>query len=371
MRRLKAVIKKEFLHILRDPKSLTIVFVMPVIMIFIYGYAISYDLKRIDTVFLDFSKTKHSKELLRLFKNNKYFRLTDFTYKKNGFLEAEKLLRAGKIKEIIIILPDFSRSIEKGLGGKVGLIIDGSDSNTANIVYQYSEMIIKTYSLSIMKKKIPLSIKTKVYFNPELKSSYFFVPGLVAILLLMVSALLTSLSIAREKENGSLDLIFVSPLKSSKIIIGKTIPYVFIAFLEGVIVLLFSHFWFKIPVRGSLLALSFFSILYIVSGLSIGIFISTSAEDQRTAMLGALMLTMLPSIMLSGFIFPIKSLSKVLQGVTYIIPATYYLKIIRGMVLKGSHMKNFAFEGGVLFGMSVFLLMVSTVKFSKQRSKSK
>ena len=371
MRRLKAVIKKEFLHILRDPKSLTIVFIMPVIMVFIYGYAISYDLKRIDAAIIDYSNSRYSKDLIKLFQNNKYFKLINLIGEKKLIEKAEKLLQGGKIKEIIIIPPDFSKKIAKGEKGEIGLTIDGSDANTANIVYQYSEMIIKTYTLSLQRKSVPYTVKTKVYFNPELKSSYFFVPGLIAILLLMVSALLTSLSIAREKETGSLELIFVSPLKSVEIIIGKTIPYVFIALSEGVIILLFAYFWFKIPIRGNLLSLTFFSLLYIIAGLSLGIFISTSAEDQRTAMLGSLMLTMLPSIMLSGFIFPIKSLSKTLQTFTYIIPATYYLKIIRGMVLKGASMKSFVTEGTVLAGMSIFLLLVSTIKFSKERSKSK
>ncbi len=371
MKRLVAVIKKEFLHILRDPKSLTIVFIMPVIMVLIYGYAISYDLKSINAGIIDYSDSGYSKEIIKLFANNKYFKLINLKRHKNPLKAGEKLLRAGKIKEYIVIPSNLSKKLSSGQKAEIGFVIDGSDSNTANIIYQYNEMLIKTFLFKIQKQKIPLKISTKVFFNPELKSSYFFVPGLIAILLLMVSALLTSLSIAREKEMGSLDLIFISPLKSAEIIIGKTIPYIFIALSEGIIILLFAYFWFKIPIRGNLLSLFLFSLLYIIAGLSVGIFISTSAEDQRTAMLGSLMLTMLPSIMLSGFIFPIESLSKVLRMFTYIIPATYYLKIIRGMVLKGAGMRSFAFEGGVLALMSVLLLFVSTVKFSKARSKAK
>jgi ABC-2 type transport system permease protein len=344
---------------------------MPVIMVFIYGYAISYDLKNIDAGIIDYSGSRYSQELIKLFTNNSYFKLINLQRARKPIEKGEKLLRAGKIKEIIVIPADFSRKIATGKHSEIGFIIDGSDSNTANIIYQYNNMIVKTFLEKVQKIKNPLKVKTKVYFNPELKSSYFFVPGLIAILLLMVSALLTSISIAREKETGSLDLIFISPLKSSEIIIGKTIPYIFIALFEGFIILMFAYFWFKIPIRGNLLSLFFFSLLYIIAGLSLGIFISTSAEDQRTAMLGSLMLTMLPSIMLSGFIFPIESLSKILRGFTYLIPATYYLKIIRGMVLKGAGVKSFIFEGGILAGMSFLLLLISTIKFSKEREKTK
>jgi len=367
MKRLLAVIRKEYIHILRDPKSLAIVFIMPILMIFIYGYALTFDLNNINTAIIDFSKSNISKSLINDFRNNKYFNIFELSNEKSPILLANDLLRKGEVKEIIIIPKDFSKRINKGMIGKIGIIIDGSDSNTANIVYQYNEMIINSFLIKYQKLNDLFNIKTKVFFNPELKSANFFIPGLVAVLLLMVSALLTSISISKEKENGSLDLIFISPLKSFEIIIGKTIPYIFVSLIEAIIILLFSYFWFNIPIRGNIISLTIFTIIYIITGLSIGIFISTSAPDQRTAMMGAQLATILPSIMLSGFIFPLESLNPILKSFSYLIPATYFLRIIRGIILKGTGIENFGFEAGILILISILLLLIAMKKFNKMR----
>jgi len=212
-------------------------------------------------------------------------------------------------------------------------------------------------------------VSTQVFFNPELKSSYNFVPGLVVILLIMVSALLTSLSITRERESGSLDLLFISPLKSWEIILSKTIPYVVVAFTTEATILLFARFWFGIPFRGSLLVLAFFSLLFIITGLSMGILISTVTTSQRSAMFAALMATMLPSLLLSGFIFPLDSLAPVLRGFSYLVPATYFLKILRGIVLKGAPLSDFWSQGAAMFLFASTLLTMATLRFNAQRGK--
>ncbi len=372
MKRIKAVFKKEFSHIWRDPKSLLIVFLMPLVMIFIYGYAISYDLNNINIAIIDNSKSDISKELINAFRNNGYFTILSDDYNNSGSIDLyEKWLKKGDISEIIIIPEDFSKKIRNGIQTEVSFIIDGSDSNTANIIYQYSEQILNNFANTYQNIKDLLKIHTKVYFNIEVKSSFFFIPGLIAVLLLMISALLTSLSISRERESGSLDLLFISPLKSSEIIIGKTLAYMFVAFTVEIVILLFSRFWFGIPIRGSLFLLFLFSLIYIITGLAIGILISTIASDQKTAMLATLLVTMLPSIMLSGFIFPINSLNRILQYVSSLVPATYFLKIIRGIVLKDASIQHLYFEGIVLIIMSVFILTIATKKFSNQRNRSK
>jgi ABC-2 type transport system permease protein len=370
MDRIKAIIVKEFYHIRRDPRSLTMVFITPLVMIFILGYSVSYDLNRIDAAVIDLSQSRLSKELVQAFAANCLFIVRTRAENSSGTISlagAEDLLRRGEIKEIIVIPADFSRRLAARGQSTVGLIIDGSDTNVANLVYQYDERILLEFIAAMRGAGQLLKIDTKIFFNPEARSQFFFIPGLVAVILLMISAMLTSLSIAKERETGSIALLFISPLKSGEIIVGKTIPYIIVALLDGVVILLFARFWFGIPLRGSLAVLLLFALLYIVSGLALGILISTLAPTQRMAMLATLLSTMLPSFLLSGFIFPLDSLSPVLRAISYFIPATYFLRIIRGVVLKGAELKHFLFEGGMLIVLSLALLVAATRKFNRQR----
>ncbi len=372
MGRIKAVVKKELAHIIRDPKSLVIIFIMPVMMVFIYGYAITFDLNNIKIGIVDYSHSEISGKLIKKFLNNGYFSAVGLSGGKTGSIEYfERKLKDGTIKEYIIIPPDFSKKIKNGESTEVSFVIDGSDSNSANIIYQYSESILMDFISEFQDIKKFMNINTKIYYNSTLKSSFFFIPGIISLLLLMVSALLTSLSISREKESGSIELLFISPIKSRELIIGKTFSYIFVAFAVEVLILLFSKFWFNIPIRGNLLVLFMFSLIYILTGLSLGILISTVAPDQKTAMLGTLLITMLPSIMLSGFIFPLESLNIILKSFSYIIPATYFLKIIRGVILKGSGLSIFIKEGGILIGMTIVLLSIATSRFAAKRNISR
>jgi ABC-2 type transport system permease protein len=370
MGRIKAIIIKEFFHILRDPRSLTLVFITPLVMIFILGYSISYDLNRIDAVVIDLSQSRASKALAAAFAANRIFVIrsrADGADRVLSLAAAEDLLRRGQIREVIVIPADFSRRLLDGGQATIGLIIDGSDTNVANLVYQYNERIILEFIAAMKGAGQLLKVDTKIFFNPEARSQFFFIPGLVAVILLMISAMLTSLSIARERETGSIALLFISPLKSREIILGKTIPYIIVALLDGVVILLFARFWFGIPLRGSLVVLVLFALLYIVAGLALGILISTLAPTQRMAMLATLLSTMLPSFLLSGFIFPLDSLSPVLRAISYAIPATYFLRIIRGVILKGAELRHFLFEGGMLILLSMALLAAATRKFNQKR----
>jgi len=370
MGRIKAIVIKEFFHILRDPRSLTLVFIIPLVMIFILGYSISYDLNRVDAAVIDLSQSRLSKQLVRAFAANRIFVVHTRVQSQANVLSltaAEDLLRRGKIKEIIVIPADFSRRLAADMQADIGLIIDGSDVNVANLVYQYNERIILDFIAAMKGVGQLLKLGTKVYFNPEARSQFFFIPGLVAVILLMISAMLTSLSIARERETGSIALLFISPLQSREIIVGKTIPYIVVALLDGALILLFARFWFGIPLRGSLAVLLFFALLYILAGLALGILISTTAPTQRVAMLATLLSTLLPSFLLSGFIFPLDSLSPILRAISYAVPATYFLRIIRGVILKGAALRHFLFEGFMLIALSLFLLAAATAKFNKQR----
>jgi ABC-2 type transport system permease protein len=370
MGRIKAIIIKEFFHILRDPRSLTMVFITPLVMIFILGYSISYDLNRIDAVVIDLSQSQLSKALVKAFAGTSFFSIRTRAENSHGTISlaaAEEMLRRGKIKEIIVIPADFSRRLNRKGQSDIGIIIDGSDTNIANLVFQYNERIFLDFIAKTKGAGQLLKINSKIFFNPEVRSQFFFIPGLIAVILLMISAMLTSMSIAKERETGSIALLFISPLKSGEIIIGKTIPYIIVALLDGVVILLFARFWFGIPIRGSLAVLLLFTLLYIVAGLSLGILISTTAPTQRVAMLAALLVTMLPSFLLSGFIFPLDSLSPVLRAISYAIPATYFLRIIRGVILKGAELRHFLFEGGMLIVLSIVLLAAAARKFNRQR----
>lgn len=370
MGRIKAIIVKEFYHILRDPRSLTMVFITPLVMIIILGYSVSYDLDRIDVAVIDLAQGRLSRQLVQAFAANRIFVVHTRGNAPGRMLslgEAEEMLRRQRIKEIIVIPADLARRLARRGQAEIGLIVDGSDTNIANLVYQYDERILLDLNAALLGGGRLLKLDTKIYFNPEARSQFFFIPGLVAVILLMISAMLTSLSISRERETGSLALLFISPLRSREIIVGKTIPYIIVALLDGAVILLFARFWFGIPLRGSLLVLLLFALLYIVAGLSLGILISTAAPTQRVAMLATLLSTMLPSFLLSGFIFPLDSLSPVLRAISYAIPATYFLRIIRGVVLKGAELKHFLFEGGMLIALSLVLLAAATRKFNSQR----
>jgi len=370
MNRLRAVIKKEFFHIVRDPTSLSIVFLMPVVMIFIFGYSMSFDLDSIPTGMIDYSNTLESKGLKSRFKNSRYFDVTELSPPVNKNLEGQ-YLKTGEFREIVVIPRDFSIRLNKKQKTSVGFIIDGSDSNVANLVYQYNEMVLMDYISDFLNIKDLLKIKTHLYFNPEAKSTYFFIPGIVAILLLMISALLTSISITRERESGSLDLVLISPIRSAEIIIGKTIPYVAVSITACLFILLLARFWFQIPFRGNFFILMFFSLIYIVTGLALGIMISVVTPSQKAAMLAVLIVTLLPSVMLSGFIFPLDSMGIVLRWISHIVPATYFLKIIRGVVVKGASLNHFLVEGALLLLLGVFLLATAIIKFNRFREKVK
>jgi ABC-2 type transport system permease protein len=368
MMRVRAVIRKEFFHILRDPRSLTIIFIMPVVMILIYGHSISYDLKRIDAVLIDFSRTPLSRQLFDSFSRNRYFAVRELPAGRQWSLAAaEKLLRQGTAKEIIIIPADFAHRLSTGRRTSVGIVIDGSESNLANLISQYNEQALGDFNLEYRHLDSLLSIRTQVHFNPEAKSTFFFVPGLMAVLMLMISAMLTSLSMSRERETGSIELLFISPLRAGEIVVGKAVPYILISLIAGGLILLFARFWFQIPIRGSMLVLFCFALIYIVCGLSLGILISTVASSQRVAMIAALLVTMLPSFLLSGFIFPLDSLPPLLRAVSAFVPATYFLRIIRGVILKGAGLQHFLFEGGMLILLSGVLLIAAARKFSRQR----
>jgi ABC-2 type transport system permease protein len=363
LRKIKFIAAKEVRHILRDPRSLIIAILMPVMMTFLYGYAINLDIKNIKLAVLDRDNTVESRELISRFYNSGYFHLPGNL---PSIQDPEKVLRSDAANVVLIIRPGFARALTEMSSYQLGLLVDGSNANLAAASSSYSSIILNRF----IQERLPLGtelpgvvLAPKVYYNGDLKSPLFFVPGLIAIILMMISALLTSVTIAREKETGTMEQLLTAPVSPRDIIIGKVIPYIFLALADGVLVIFFAIINFGVPFVGSALLLFLFGLIYISAALSLGILISTLAATQQVAMMMAQLLTILPSVMLSGYIFEIKNMPRVLQYVTYLIPARYFILIIRGIMLKGSDLTVLWHEAAFLVALTALLLFAASKKF--------
>jgi ABC-2 type transport system permease protein len=362
-KRFIAIMRKEFIHIVRDPRSLLITFIMPMLMIFLFGYAVELDIKDIPFGVIDQDNSQASRELIEKFVNSGYFSLVPIEQNRDVIHD---LFKQREIKAVLVIPMDFSNDLQTKSSIPVQVIVDGSNSNTASVIINYTKMIIASMSTEINVQSInmPVEIESRVWYNPDMESANFVVPGLVAIIMMMICALLTSITIVREKETGTMEQILVSPIKPYEVVFGKVLPYVIIAFFDGALILLAARIGFGVPIQGSVLLLALLSFVYLYASLSIGVFLSTQLKTQLVAMMAALVITILPSVMLSGFIFPIRSMPVVLRGFTYLVPAKYFLVIIRGIVLKGVGFQYFWTQTAFLFLMGTFLLAISTRKFN-------
>ncbi|MBE0446807.1 MAG: ABC transporter permease [Actinobacteria bacterium] len=343
MRLIKAITRKEFIHILRDPRTLGITLFLPLFQLLMFGYALSLDINHIPVAIYDSDRSATSRRLIENFSSSGYF---DITARPSKADFAERL-DAGMIKVAIIIPKGFEDSILSDKNTKVQALVDGSDPNLARVATGYSSAIIGRFSAkvtadSLYKKGVaitrdlsPIEIRARVWYNPELRSVNFIVPGLMALIMMTVTTISISVALVREKERGTLENIIISPVKSWEIILGKIIPYVVIAFFEAVLITAVGTLWFKVPMNGSLLLLFFSLIIYVAGTLGLGLVISAATDSQQVASFGAFMTTFLPAFLLSGFVFPIKSMPLVLQYITYLVPARYFLVVIRGIFLKG------------------------------------
>lgn len=364
MRSLRFIAQKEFYHILRDARSLTIVLVMPVMMTFLYGYAVNMDIEDVVLSTVDYDRTVESRELAHRLYNSTYFSKPDVEV---DYRDPARILRSGKAHAVLIIKPGFARALQRGESFSLGLIVDGSDNNMSAAVQNYSNQLLQQFLIDRLDPNVHLPgivISPRILYNPDLQSSHFFVPALIAIILLMISALLTSVTIAREKETGTMEQLLTAPIKPIEILLGKILPYVVVALLDGILVLVFAKVIFGVPFVGSHLLLLGFGLIYISASLSIGILISSLVKTQQVAMMFAGMTTMLPSVMLSGFIFAIKNMPIALQLLSYIIPAKYFVTIIRGIMLKGAGLEVLVGQGLSLLLLMAVIMAVASRKFS-------
>lgn len=356
-------VKKEFLHILRDYRTLIILFGLPVAQIMIFGFVIRNEIEDVKIAILDHSKDEVTVQLKNKILSSGFFILyEDITDEKS----IETIFKEGKVKEVIVFEKDFSAKLEREGTALVQVLADASDPNSASLVVNYTRGIIFDY-LKDMNKDLtrPLKIvpEIRMMYNPDLRSSYMFVPGTMALILMLVSAMMTSISIAREKETGTMEVLLISPLRPYQIVIGKVTPYIILSIINALVIIALGYFVFQLPVKGSFILLFAESVLFITLALSLGILISTMASSQQVAMFISMFALMLPTILLSGFIFPIENMPLILQWLSYVVPPTYFIEILRSVMLKGTGLLNIWDETLVLIGMTVFFLVVSAFKF--------
>jgi len=336
--RIREMVRKEFIQLFRDKRSRPILIMAPLIQLLVFGYVVNYDIKDIRVALIDQSLTRESRLLTDSFTAGRIFRIT---HHPADHRELEGLLLAGKVDLGIKIPPDFSSRIRRGETAAVQILADGGMSNMAAVRIAYTTMVLDRFNSELIRELYRRDLKyakidgrIRTWYNPNLDSQNFFVPGIVAFLIMLISLLMTSIAIIKEREAGTMEQLIVTPLKPIELIIGKTIPYTIIAIGQMVLVMMFALYWFEIPLAGSIPTLFFAVCLFLLSTLGIGLFISTVSKTQQQAMMTTFFF-ILPFFMLSGFVFPIANMPTVVQWLTYLNPLRYFLVIIRGVFLKG------------------------------------
>ncbi len=336
--RIRELVRKEFLQLFRDKRNRMLLFVAPILQLLVFGYVVNYDIRYIRLALIDESHTAESRALTDNFAASGIFHITQNLSSDRDMAE---MLVTGNIDMAVKIPHDFAGLIRSGKTAPVQILVDGSMSNMASMRIAYAVTVMDAYNRKTLSELYPqqmsygrIDARIRTWYNPNLDSQYFFVPGIVSFLVMLTSLLLTSIAIIREKEIGTMEQLIVTPIKSYEFILGKTIPYIIISLLQMVIVVIFALFWFEIPLQGSLLLLFGTTILFLLSTLGVGLFISTIASTRQQAMMTTFFV-LLPFLLLSGFIFPIDNMPQIIQWITYLNPLRFFLVIIRGIFLKG------------------------------------
>lgn len=358
MKEFWSFIIKETQHIMRDRRTMMILFGMPIILMLIFGFAISTDVRNVRTVVVMSQIDHQTQRMINALDESEYFKVL---YKVHTPAEAEQLIRNQKADMGIVFSTDFACK-----HGGVQLIIDGTDPNMAQQYNNYASQIMGTQLMNVMQKKVPSAIALKMLYNPQMKSSYNFVPGIMGILLMLICAMMTSISIVREKERGTMEVLLVSPVRPFLIILAKAVPYLVLAFVVLLAILLMSRFVLFVPIAGSLWLILLVSTIYIFMALSLGLLISTIAKTQMAALLMSAVMLLMPCTMLSGMMFPIESMPHVLQWVAALIPPRYYISAMRKLLIMGVSFRYVLPEVITLLGMTTLFLTVALLKFNKR-----
>ena len=358
MKEFWSFIIKETQHIMRDRRTMMILFGMPIILMLIFGFAISTDVRNVRTVVVMSQIDHQTQRMINALDESEYFKVL---YKVHTPAEAEQLIRNQKADMGIVFSTDFASK-----HGGVQLITDGTDPNMAQQYNNYASQIMGTQLMNVMQKKAPNAIALKMLYNPQMKSSYNFVPGIMGILLMLICAMMTSISIVREKERGTMEVLLVSPVRPFLIILAKAVPYLVLAFVVLLAILLMSRYVLFVPIAGSLWLILLVSTIYIFMALSLGLLISTIAKTQMAALLMSAVMLLMPCTMLSGMMFPIESMPHVLQWVAALIPPRYYISAMRKLLIMGVSFRYVLPEVITLLGMTTLFLTVALLKFNKR-----
>ncbi|MBD3179212.1 MAG: ABC transporter permease subunit [Candidatus Latescibacteria bacterium] len=366
MKILIEVIKKEFLHIIRDPRTLIIILGIPVAQILLFGYVITNEIKDAGIAIYDKSGDHVTARLTGKILSSGYFHLVRNI---SSVEEIDQSFQSGNIREVVVFGEEFAEKLGRGEAAPVQIITDASEPNTARLMENYTLGIINSFSRELYPGSAvrqPVSVPVRMLFNPELKSVFMFVPGVMALLLTLISAMITSLSITREKEQGTMEMLLVSPFRPFHLILGKVLPYVIISLINAVVIIILANTVFGLPVRGNLVLLLAECLLFVTTALSMGIFISTITGSQLVAMMISMVGLMMPTMLLSGFIYPIRNMPRILQLVTNIIPARWFIVIIKSVMIKGTGFGAVMAESAVLAGMTLLFLGFSVLNFNQR-----
>ena len=363
MKKFFGFIVKEFYHIFRDKRTMLVLFGMPIAMMLLFGFVITNEIKDVKIAVLDNSKDYVTREITNRLVSSGYFKLYDNLEKAE---DIDAAFKRGIVKEVIVFEPNFAVRLEKEGSANIQLLADASDANFANLITNYSAGIISKYMRDknkAQKNMYQITPEVRMVYNPELKGVFLFVPGIMAMILMLISALMTSISIVREKELGTMEVLLVSPLKPIQIILGKVAPYLALSFINASVVVLLGYIVFGLPVQGSLFLLMFECLLFICLALSLGILISTATNSQQLAMMLSMVALMLPTILLSGFIFPIENMPTILQWLCAIMPPKYFIIIVKNIMLEGTGLTYVWKETLILLGFTIFFILMAAKKF--------
>jgi ABC-2 type transport system permease protein len=371
--RLFSLIRKEFIQILRDPRTLVLVLVIPVMQLFLLGYAATTDVRNVPLVVYDQDRGSAARELLAAYQAADYFQIT---YEVDSEDELGRLIDTGDARVGLIIPPDYTMQIKGNGSAEVMVVLDGSDPSVASTALSAAQMIGQQHATEVLSQRLvrsaqadalqpPLEVQTRIWYNPDLVTAYFMIPGVIAMILFFLTSILTATAVVRERERGTIEQLIVTPIRPWELVVGKILPYVILAFLNMLEVLAIGHWWFGVPVRGSLTLILSLSGLFLLTSLGIGLLASTIANTQQEAML-VVWMTLLPALFLSGFFFPLEAMPKVLQWISYLFPLRYYLVIIRSLLLKDVGAAAFRTEIIALLIFGLTLMTLASLRFRKR-----